>query len=210
MVTLETSFQEIKLVGIGASAGGVSAVQQILRGLSPAVEVPIVVVQHLAKQPRGDLRAVYGHGVSRNIIEVEDKMPLRPRTVYMAAPDYHILVEKDACFALSQDEPVHFSRPSIDVFFESAAESFGKSIVAILLTGANRDGAEGLCRIREKGGLTIVQEPDEAECDTMPKAALSLCAQDKVLRIAQIAPFINALLGPDRIGLGDPPRMEAP
>lgn len=182
-----------EIIAIGASAGGVSAVQNLLRGFGPVVRAPIVVVQHLARSPRTDLSMVYVAGDARQVVEVEDKMSIQPMHVYMASPDYHLLVEKDRTFALTQDEPMHFSRPSIDVFFRSVAEVYGEGAVGILLTGANRDGADGLCRIRDAGGLTIVQSPETAEVSVMPRAALDLCEHDEVLPLEKISSLVSGL-----------------
>lgn len=181
------------IIVIGASAGGVAAVQEILQSLDPGVSAPIVVVQHLAKTPRGDLTSIYLCQDGRPVVEVEDKMSLKERVVYMAAPDYHVLLERDGSFSLSQDDPVHFSRPSIDVLFETAASVYGAGAVGILLTGANKDGAEGLCRIREAGGVTIVQSPSTAEVAVMPQAALDLCEHDEILSLDEIGSYLKDL-----------------
>jgi two-component system chemotaxis response regulator CheB len=181
-------------VGIGASAGGVSAVRALIMKLPRRLPmIPIAVVQHLPPQARLDVGLVYGSHGGVRIIEVEDKMPIQPGCVYMAAPGYHLLIERDRTFALSQDEPVLHSRPSIDVFFESIAEVYGSASIGILLTGANADGARGLKRIGDAGGVTIVQDPGEAESDTMPRSAIELQPPQKIMGIAEISEFINSL-----------------
>ncbi len=181
-----------KVIIIGASAGGVIAIQKILSQLRPDMTLPIVVVQHLSRSPRTDLSQVYFCGDRRQVLEPEDKQPIESKTVYFATPDYHLLVERDMTFGLSQDEPVHYSRPSIDVTFESALRAYGPEILAILLTGANRDGAHGLCQIFKNGGLAVAQDPQEAEVEVMPKAAIELCGIKRILRLGEIASLINS------------------
>lgn len=195
MVQTEESHSQPEVIVIGASAGGVTAIQRIIRSLTSSVRSPIVVVQHLAKYARTELPLVYIAGDGRPVIEVEDKMPLERGRIYFAVPDYHLLFEKDRSFALSQDDPIHFSRPSIDVTFESAAHIFGSGAMGILLTGANRDGAQGLCKIRDRGGRVIVQDPGEAEVAIMPQAAVNLCGPERVLALDRISDYLNALTG---------------
>lgn len=181
-----------RIVLIGASAGGVTAVQKILSQLKLEMQLPIVVVQHLARSPRANLSQVYMCGDRRQVLEPEDKQLIENGLVYFATPDYHLLIERDFTFAHSQDEPVHFSRPSIDVMFQSAHRAYGSDVLAILLTGANRDGAEGLCEIFRQGGEAVAQDPAEAEVDVMPKAAIHLCGIKKVLKLSEISALINS------------------
>jgi two-component system chemotaxis response regulator CheB len=125
--------------------------------------------------------------------EAEDKEPLAPSTVYVAPPNYHLLLETQGYFSLSVDDPVLFSRPAIDVLFESAADAFGRSLLGLLLTGASEDGARGLCRIQQAGGLTLVQAPSTAAVRIMPEAALRLSAPSHVLPLNEIGPFLARL-----------------
>lgn len=193
-----------ELVAIGASAGGISALQKILLGLGSKIRAPCVVVLHFPETARAQFSLSFGRFTPHTICEIEDKMPLRKETVYFAPPGYHVLVEKENCFSLSVDEPVHYSRPSIDVFFESAAWAFGSHVVGILLTGANRDGARGLCEIHKRGGVTIVEDPATAAVPTMPNAALKLFKPDFVVPVQTIPVILNDLAGPKiQLEVGD-------
>lgn len=185
--------KRFELIAIGASAGGVTAVQGLLRRLPEGFSVPIAVVQHVRAAPRVDLATVYPVPPGYRLFEVEDKMPVEERRIYMAPPDYHLLLDKDGYFSLSQDEPVHFSRPSIDVFFESVAEALQERALGILLTGANGDGAEGLKAMADAGATTIVQKPSDAEFPTMPRAALDLFEPDHVLTLDAISAVLPSL-----------------
>ena len=179
------------LILVGASAGGVAAVQEILSQIREEMQEPIIVVQHLSRSTKRDLASIYETLDARPVIEAEDKMPIERGRVYFATPEYHLLLERDFSFALSQDEPVHFSRPSIDVCFSSAAELFGPRVVGILLTGANRDGANGMLAIKNNGGFTIVQDPSDAEVDVMPASAIALFEPNRVMKVKEMANFLN-------------------
>lgn len=181
------------LVVIGGSAGGFEAVARILDGLNEAMILPIAVVLHLPEDFPFDVAQAF-HPVGRRLVEVEDKTPVREREVYVAPPGYHLLLERDGrSFALSQDEKVHFARPSIDVFFKSVAEACGNSTVAVLLTGANEDGAEGLKAIKDRGGKTIVEDPGTAQVPVMPRAALALGPADHVANLDGIVRAIESM-----------------
>ena len=180
-----------QLVVVGSSWGGLHAVAALLAGLPDDVDLPVVVAQHrhpdsLEDALIGALRAQ----VDRPVVEVEDKLPIEPRHVYVAPPGYHLLVERGS-FALSVDERVQFARPSIDVLFESAADEYREGVIGVVLTGANEDGAAGLARIKERGGATIVQDPASAARRTMPDAAIAAAAPDAVLPLAEIGRFIH-------------------
>lgn len=189
------SAEGLALLAIGASAGGVHAIRDFLRALPDSFRTPIVIVQHLPRGPRLDFNMIYGFRPGRHLLEVEDKMMPREGDVIMAAPDYHVSLERDGSLSLSQDEQVHYSRPSIDVFFKSVALSYGSKSAAFLLSGANHDGAAGLLAIHRAGGLTLVQDPDEAENSTMPKSALALFEPDHVLGIVASAKVLAGLKG---------------
>ena len=179
------------LVAIGASAGGLAAVCTLL-GLLPATfEIPIVIVQHRAKESLA-LAEVLQDCTKLKVYEAEDKMPLEPRTVYIAPPDYHLLID-DGRLALSTEDLVLFSRPSIDVFFDSAADSYGAGIIGIVLTGANSDGSKGLKKIAARGGQTIVQDPDTAEIQMMPASAQKAVRKARVLDLEEIAKHLVKL-----------------
>jgi len=168
---------------VGTSAGGVSAIHRLLTSLGPEFTCPLVIIQHLPDLKHVDVKTVYPAGPSRTVLEVEDKMPIEEQHVYFAPGGYHLLVEKDCSFSLSQDDPVRYSRPSIDLSFESAARVFGPRLVAAVLTGANQDGAEGLTAVRNGGGICIVQDPQEAEFKEMPAAALAMQKPDYVTKL---------------------------
>ena len=187
------------LIAIGASWGGLHAIGTVLGGLPGDFEPAIVVAQHRSPDSvAGMLTEALGRKSALPVCEADDKEAVRPGQVHLAPPDYHLYVE-DGHFELSVDAPVSFSRPSIDVLFESVADSYGARAIGILLTGANDDGAAGLLRIRQSGGLTIVQDPDEAERDEMPRAALALDAAEQVCPLDSIAPFLRDACGAGRI-----------
>ncbi len=178
--------QPSRVFMIGTSAGGVSAIHNILEELSDEVTAPIIVIQHLPDIKHVDVKTVYPAGPGRTVLEVEDKMPIEDNHVYFAPGGYHLLIEKDFTFSLTQDEPIRYSRPSIDLTFESAAGVLGKSVVAVVLTGANADGADGLVKIRAAGGVCVVQDPNEAEFREMPTAAVERQAPDYVVLLKDI------------------------
>lgn len=157
------------------------------------VDLPIVVAQH--RHPDSldaTLRGLLGGQIGRPVVDVEDKLPIEAGCVYLAPPGYHLLVERGS-FALSVDERVKFARPSIDVLFESAADSYGAGVIGIILTGANEDGAAGLAEIKRRGGVAIVQDPAGAARRSMPDAAIAATAADAVLPLEEIGPFIYGL-----------------
>lgn len=178
--------RDTKLVVIGCSAGGVTALQTILSQLPKLPGVPIVVVQHIPAHAALDLELVFGRFFSGRIVEATDKTPLEPGHVYFAPPSYHLLVESDHTLSLSQDDPVNFARPSIDVLFESAAFSLRHEVCGVLLTGSNADGAQGLRKIKDRQGYTMVQDPATAEATAMPQSALDLFTPDYVAGLADI------------------------
>lgn len=172
---------------IGTSAGGVDAIQKILEALPVNFPNPIIVTQHLSHDTIIDVRLVFGRASKAEIIEATDKVSIQDRSIFFAPPGYHLLMEKDLTLSLSQDEPVHFARPSIDVFFESAAWALEKDCCGILLTGANQDGASGLMEIQRCGGTTIVENPKTAAHGLMPQAALDLFKPDYIVPLSDIA-----------------------
>jgi two-component system chemotaxis response regulator CheB len=181
------------LICIGASWGGLRAIERLLSELPDDVDQPVVIAQH--RHPEGGegvLPSVLAHYSSRPVVDVDDKLPIERRHVYIAPADYHLLVERKS-FALSLEDRVQFARPSIDVLFESAADAYGSGVIGVILTGANRDGAAGLARIKERGGVAIVQDPGEAERRAMPDAAIAATVADAVLPLADIGRFIYGL-----------------
>ena len=183
----------VKAVVIGASAGGVEALLTIFAGLKPGYRLPIIVVLHLPDERRSQLAEVFARRVALPVREAQDKQPIVAGTLYFAAPGYHVSVEHDLSLSLSQEEPVHYSRPAIDYLFESAADVYQQRLAAILLTGANQDGARGLSQVKQSGGLTIIQDPDEAQVATMPRAALELFQPDCILPLSGIGRLLVEL-----------------
>ena len=183
---------------MGASAGGISAIQIIFSNLPNDFQLPILVTQHLPSHAEIDVQLVFARSGKTNVMEAEDKMPIEPGHIYFAPSDYHMLVESDDTISLSQDAPVHFARPSIDVLFESAAQALRKRCVGVLLTGANCDGAEGLNMVKDLGGLTIVQDPLSAEMPTMPESALNRFQPDYICNLGEISKRLILLSEVDR------------
>lgn len=175
-----------EIVVVGTSSGGLSALRELVGGLPASFSLPVVVVQHRHRQSDHLLSSLLQDRTSLPVCEVEDKAPIRRGAVFIAPADYHLLIEP-GYFSLSTDEPVRFSRPSIDVTFVSAADTYGPRAVGVILTGANADGARGLERISNRGGLAFVQEPGTAESPTMPSAALKSVPTARSLTIAEIA-----------------------
>lgn len=174
-------------VVIGASAGALEALSTILPMLAEEFNLPIMIVVHVPPDRQSVLSELFVAKCQLAVKEAEDKEPIAGGTIYFAPPDYHLLVEKDKCLALSSDEPVLYSRPSIDVLFESAADAYGSGLVGIVLTGANQDGAKGLQAIVEAGGTALVQEPQGAYAPAMPEAAILSVPTADVLSLDQIA-----------------------
>jgi two-component system, chemotaxis family, protein-glutamate methylesterase/glutaminase len=181
------------LICIGASWGGLRAVGQVLADLPADIHVPIAIAQHRhPDSPDGGLAQILRGRIERPVLDAEDKMQIEPRRIYVAPPDYHLLVERGS-FALSVDERIQFARPSIDVLFQSAADTYGAGVIGIILTGANDDGAHGLARIKESGGVAVVQDPDGAARRTMPDAAIAATVADAILPLEEIGKFVYGL-----------------
>jgi len=173
-----------KCIVIGVSAGGMNALPRVLSSLPSDFSVPVIVVQHVGPDSHNNYFINYINKHSQRIVkEADEKEPITKGHVYIAPANYHLLVENDETFSLSIDARVNYSRPSIDVLFKSAAEAYKSKVIGIILTGANNDGAEGLQRIKQYGGLAVVQDPKEAESDVMPRAALAICRTDYVLSL---------------------------
>jgi two-component system chemotaxis response regulator CheB len=181
-----------EIVVVGTSWGGLSALRELITGLPGTLGLPVVVVQHRHRQSNHVMTTLLQDETRLCVCEVEDKAPLEAGNVYVAPADYHLLIER-GFLSLSTDEPVRFSRPSIDVTFRSAADAYGAHAVGVVLTGANADGAEGLRRIVDRGGLAFVQLPATAESPAMPAAAINAVPQARVLTIEEIAAAIAEL-----------------
>jgi len=180
-------------VVIGVSAGGLKALTAILPRLSNQMTQPVIIVQHQSPDSDDFLTQHFDKLCGLRVKEAEDKMPMEKGTIYFAPANYHLLVEEDQSFALSTTEKVQYSRPSIDVLFETAAEAFQNRLAGIILTGANSDGSRGITTIRQFKGFTLAQSPDTAEAEAMPKSAIA-AGVDAIVDLEDIAPFINQLM----------------
>ena len=178
---------------IGTSAGGVEALSVVLPALPADVCAPVFVVLHLPRERPSVLSDIFAKKCRVPVREAIDKDPIAPGTIYFAPPDYHLLIDEGPAIALSADEPVHHSRPSIDVLFESAADVFGQGLLAILLTGGNQDGAAGLAAVGAAGGITVVQDPAEAQVPMMVESALARGPVDYQLRLEAIGALLGRL-----------------
>ncbi|WP_166219640.1 chemotaxis protein CheB [Pseudomonas atagonensis] len=183
----------VEAIVIGASAGGVEALLSLLGALRKGFVLPIIVVLHLPEERRSQLAEVFARRLLLPVEEALDKQNIVAGTVYFATPGYHLSVELDRSLSLSLEDRVHYSRPSIDYLFESAADAYRDTLAAVLLTGANHDGARGLAQVKRRGGLTIVQDPQEAQVATMPLAALNVHQPDHVLPIHGIGRLLVEL-----------------
>jgi len=180
-------------VCIGASWGGLKAVGQVLADLPAELDLPIAIAQHRHPDSQeGTLAELLQAQTDRTVLDVEDKMAIEPGYVYIAPPNYHLLVERGS-FALSVDERIRFARPSIDVLFETAAHAYGAGVIGIILTGANDDGAHGLARIKKVGGVALIQDPLGAARRTMPDAAIAATVADAILPLDAIGKFVYGL-----------------
>ncbi|MBN8419733.1 MAG: chemotaxis protein CheB [Verrucomicrobia bacterium] len=187
------SSTNLQALVIGGSAGAVGALMRLLPGLPGSFPLPVFIVLHLPPDDKGSLAALLHSQCQVTVKEAEDKEPATPGVVCVAPANYHLLVEPDFTLSLSQDEPVFFSRPSIDVLFESAADAYGSSLWAVILTGASPDGAAGLKAVHAAGGKTWVQDPATAEAPTMPRAALAACPEARVLSLSELAQELLAM-----------------
>jgi len=186
-----------KAIIIGVSAGGLEALKRILPKLPKNYPAPIIVVQH--RHPFSDdaLEKAIDDQSQINVRQINDKTAIEPGFAYFAPPNYHVMIEDDMTFSLTLDPPVNFSRPSIDVVFESASDVFGKHLIGIVLTGANRDGSHGLSTIKKRGGMAIVQDPESAAVDAMPLAAIEATQVDFILNLDLIAEMLIQLFEKD-------------
>lgn len=178
---------------IGASAGGVEALLRLLEDLPSDYRLPVVCLLHVPDRCDSLLADLLARRLRLPAKEAEDKEYLRGGMVYVAPAGYHLSIESDHSFSLSCEDARHFSRPSIDLLFESAADVYGEHLAAALLTGANADGAEGLLAIQQAGGLTLVQDPADAQVPTMPEAALALLQPDFLLPLAAMRVLLTEL-----------------
>lgn len=182
----------VEAVVIGGSAGVVDALSVLLPSLPSACRFPLFVVVHLPPDRESLLAEIFRSKCQVELKEAEDKEPVRSGVVYFAPPDYHLLVEREHWLSLSNDDPVLYSRPSIDVLFESAADAYGAGLVGIVLTGASSDGARGLRAVCNSGGTALVQNPESAQCPLMPRAALDSCPDAYSFNLKRIAAFLRS------------------
>ena len=187
------SSRDLEVVVVGCSWGGLAAAGSLLAALPLELDVPIVIVQHRGEAP-SMLSELLGRQTDRPVVEPNDKEELRTGHVYVAPPGYHLLLDRTG-FSLATEAPVHCSRPSVDVLFESAADAFGSRMAAVVLTGANDDGAAGLRRVAAVGGLALVQDPATAERSTMPTAALDAVPTAVVAEIGGLARLLAKAAG---------------
>jgi two-component system chemotaxis response regulator CheB len=181
-----------ELIVIGCSLGGMRALQSVLSALPSTFTVPLAVVQHRHRASNEGLPIYLRKSSSLPVIDVEDKQWIKPGTVYLAPADYHLLVER-GMFSLSVDDRVAYSRPSVDVLFESAADAYGDKVVGVIMTGSNQDGAEGARRVKARDGFLVVQDPATAEAPSMPQAAIAATRVDRILPLERIGPFLVEL-----------------
>ena len=190
---------EHDVVAVGASWGGLDALRTVLAGLPGDLGAAVIVAQHRSADSHPTMfRDLLGAVTRLKVCEADDKDELHAGTVYVAAPDYHLLVE-DHCLTLSVDERVQFARPSVDVLLASAAESYRERCVGVVLTGANEDGAQGLARVAELGGVAIVQDPATAARAEMPRAALAAVPDARVATLEEIGPLLVELCGTHKV-----------
>ena len=189
----EQSLPVVDAIVVGASAGGVEALLRIFSGLHAGFRLPILTVLHVPDERRSQLAQVFKARLPIPVKEADDKETIAPGTLYFAAPGYHLSVEADFTLSMSQEEKVYHSRPSIDILFDSAAQAYGPRLAGVLLTGANSDGAMGLLQIRSCGGMTVIQDPKQAQARTMPEAALARQSPDFLLPLNDIGQLLVAL-----------------
>jgi len=185
--------KQYKAVVAGASAGGLNALKTLFRGLDEQFDLPVIIVQHISPNAENYLIHILNEFHKLKVREADEKEVPQNGFAYLAPPNYHLLIEPDHTFTLTIDERVNYARPSIDVLFETAAEAYKDQLIGIILTGANNDGSKGLKKIKEFGGMAIVQDPETAEVDSMPKAAIQTTVVDYILNVEEIAALLNKL-----------------
>jgi len=190
---LEQHLSACEALVVGGSTGAVEALKLLLPAVPEGARIPVVVVLHLPSNRASLLTEIFAARCLARVREPEDKEPIAPGYIWFAPANYHLLLEVDRRFSFSTDLPVNFSRPSIDVLFESAADAFGETLCCLVLTGANEDGAQGASSVRRQGGLVIVQDPNSAEAKQMPTAAISRANPHIVAGLPEIARLIGLL-----------------
>ena len=184
-------WRNTEIVLLGGSAGSFKLIFQIIKNFPPDFNRAVIIVIHRKKNFPSELEKLFGEHCQMQVKEIDDKDKIASNTIYIAPANYHTLIEKDSHFALDVSETVWYSKPSIDVTFESAADVFKERCAAILFSGANADGADGLLKLRGAGALTIVQDPADAEMPEMPQIAVNLNAAAYVLRVSEILELLK-------------------
>jgi two-component system chemotaxis response regulator CheB len=185
--------RRFKAVVVGVSSGGVEALKVLLKGLPRQFSLPVLIVAHISPEADNGLALLLDDLSAILVKEADELEAVKAGTVYIAPPNYHLQVERDATLSLSVDAPVRFARPSVDVLFESAANAFGPALIGVVMTGAGSDGSNGLKRVKESGGVAVVQDPDDAEVDSMPRSAIEAITPDHVVPLVQLAPLLLKL-----------------
>ncbi|KIL96832.1 Chemotaxis response regulator protein-glutamate methylesterase CheB [Paramagnetospirillum magnetotacticum MS-1] len=185
--------KRIRAVAMGCSAGGIAALHDILPALPANLPVPVIIVCHSGPAATDLLSAAIRRDCRLPVAEAQERSPALPGHIHVAPPDYHLLIEPDGTFALSAEERIHNVRPAIDALLETAAEAWGEELLAVLLTGANEDGAQGMAAVKAAGGHCIVQDPSDAVADVMPRAAIARGAADWIAPLDRIAFLITSL-----------------
>lgn len=180
-------------VVIGASAGGFHALGELISKLPKEFSMPVFIVQHISPASDSYMSKFIDKLSKLNVKEADEKEKIKSGNVYIAPPNYHLLVEEDLSLSLSTEQKKNYSRPSIDILFETAAYAYGNKLIGVILTGANNDGSAGLLKIKNVGGYCIVQEPSEAEAPAMPLAAIKIVKPNKVLKLNEIAKLLIEL-----------------
>jgi two-component system chemotaxis response regulator CheB len=185
--------RRFEAVVIGGSAGGVDALVTLLPAIPAGFRLPVFCILHVPGGRESRLAELFDERLPVPVREAADKEEIVPGTVYFAGSGYHLSVERDRTFSLSCEPPVHFARPAIDVLMESSADTYGPGLAAILLTGANHDGADGMAYVRARGGFTVVQDPADAQVPTMPVSAINRCKPNLILPLARIHALLPML-----------------
>ncbi len=186
-----TPFQAVV---VGSSAGGIRALERLLAPLPNDFPLPIIIVQHLHPNSESYLPKILSVHCALPVKQAEERETIQNSSVYVAPPNYHLLIEEDHSFSLSLEPPVRYARPSVDVMFETAVYAYRNKLIGIILTGANDDGCEGVKQIKKAGGYVIVQDPKTAEAEAMPKAAIAAATVDKILPIEEVGLYLLQLV----------------
>ena len=186
--------KKAEILVIGCSAGGFAIVYDLVLNFSENFPLPVLIVMHRSRNYKSLLEERLTVKSKLKVKMAEDKEQMKRGVVYFAPPDYHLLVEEDGSLSLDYSEPIHFCRPSIDATFQSAADVYEEKVIAVLLSGANEDGADGIAYVSELNGLTVVQDPDIAEVRTMPQAAIEKTNVDLILNNIQISELMNCIV----------------